>query len=109
MESHIPPHIDKLYAKKQTGNFSGDMISSSIQLVNAPIPTTLFKELQAIASEVNKDVSCLAGELLSIAIQEALDSVPENHLRQLESIIFASQQAYANNRMNDDVYDPGAT
>ena len=109
MESHIPPHIDKLYAEKQTSNFSCDMISSSVQLVNAPVPSKLFKELQAMASEVNKDVGCLAGELLSIAIQEALDSLPEDHLHQLESIMLTSQQASVNKTMNDAVYDPGAT
>ena len=109
MESHIPPHIDKLYAEKQAGNFSCDMTSSSVQLINAPIPSKLFKELQAMASEVNKDASCLAGELLGIAIQEALDSLPENNLRQLESIMLASQQASVNKTMNDAIYDPGAT
>lgn len=123
MESHIPPHIDKLYAEKHIRHshssprsepgsepiYSCDMTSSSVQLVNAPIPTDLFLELKAMASDINLDANCLAGELLSIAIQEALDSLAEEDRHHLKSIKVASQQAAANKRMEDQVYDAGAT
>lgn len=109
MESHIPPHIDKLYAEKQSNNFSCDVVSSSVQVINAPIPAKLYRELQAMSAAVNMDATCLAGELLTIAIEEAISSLPDEELNQLESLKLASQHEANSRRMEAQIYDAGAT
>ncbi len=86
MKSKITQLIEKLCADKHTGSTHCDVTSSSIKTVNTPIPTELFHELEAISSEYNRDIHCLAGDLLALALEEAIENIPREEKFHLEEV-----------------------
>ncbi len=83
MKSKISQHIEKLYTEKHSDNAHCDISSSRIQMVKTPIPTELFHELETLASEYNRDLQCLAGDFLTLALEEALASIPRKEKEHL--------------------------
>ncbi|ABV36568.1 hypothetical protein Ssed_1959 [Shewanella sediminis HAW-EB3] len=87
MKAKIQLLIEKLSAARDEGEPHCDISSSQIQSVTTPIPTTLYHGLEAIASEYNCDISCQAGDLLSIALEEAVEQIPvkqKDHMHELQ-------------------------
>ena len=109
MNGYVPSLVSKLYAEKDVHNPSCDVSSSAVKIINAPMPSALYLELQAMASIVHKDVNCLAGELLTVAVEEAMSSLTEDDLHHLHDVKTAEQKSVANSRMERQVYDAGAT
>ena len=78
MKNKIVQYIEKLYTEKLADSAHCDISSSRIQMVKTPIPTELFHELETMASEYQRDLQCLAGDLLTLALEEAMANIPKN-------------------------------
>lgn len=87
MKEKIQLFIEKLIAARDEGDPHCDISSSQVQSVTTPVPIGLYRELEAIASEYNCDINCLAGDLLSIALEEAVVLIPakqKDHMREFQ-------------------------
>lgn len=62
----------RLEAGRGNDYSSCDVSSSSVHPVSAPVQRDLYLELQSLAMVFNRDVQCLAGDLLNAAIQDLL-------------------------------------
>lgn len=83
MKNKIVQYIEKLSIKKHAENPYCDISSSRIQMVKVPIPTELFHELETIASEYQRDIQCLAGDFLTLALEEAIANIPKKEKERL--------------------------
>jgi len=83
MKSKIAQHIEKLCSERHAGNAHCDLTSSRVQTIKTPIPTALFHELETLASEYNRDLQCLAGDFLTLALEEAIAHIPEKEKEHL--------------------------
>lgn len=89
MKSRIIQLIEKLCSEKHADCPSCDITSSRVRMVNTPIPVELFHELEAISSEYNRELNCLAGDFLTLALKEAIEHIPreeKNHLGDVRHI-----------------------
>ncbi len=80
MQTQLEHFVDELCASPVPEAYSCDLNSSSIRAIKTPIPTALSRDLQALGAIFGRDPACLAGDLLSVAIQETIAHLPE-HLR----------------------------
>jgi len=78
MKSKIAKHIEELYTHKHSDNAHCDLTSSRVSMVKTPIPTELFRQLETLASEYNRDLQCLAGDFLTLALEEAMAHIPKS-------------------------------
>lgn len=110
MENQIRQLVNKLCAGKQTdAAMSCDSTSSAVHLVQAPIPEELYKQLQTMAAVYKKDANCIGGELLTIALKEALNQLPAEEHKLLDSVRVNSEQQYISRHMENLRYDAGAS
>ena len=86
MKNKIVQLIEKLCTEKHADNQHCDVSSSRVQLVNTPIPTELFHELETISSEYNRDLQCLAGDFLTLALEEAIEHIPKKEKMHLANV-----------------------
>jgi len=86
MKSRITQLIEKLCAEKHADSTHCDISSSQIHLINTPIPIGLFHELEAISLEYNRDINCLAGDFLSLALEEAIEHIPRKEKIHLDEV-----------------------
>lgn len=109
MSSLISEYMEQLCHEKDANTQSCDNRSSSVQVLNAPVPTELFDELQTLATVYNGDAHCIAGNLLSIALTEAFKSLPDDERAHLLNVRQAAEREAARKHMEDAKYDPGCT
>ena len=83
MKSKIAEHIEELYTHKHSNSAHCDLSSSRVCMVKTPIPTELFRELETLASEYNRDLQCLAGDFLTLALEEAIAHIPKSEKEHL--------------------------
>jgi len=86
MKSRLSQLSEKLYTEKKSGASSCDITSSKVHIMNTPIPTELFHELETISSEYNRDINCLAGDFLTLALEEMLEHMPQEERKRLHDI-----------------------
>jgi len=84
MESKITQLIEKLCAEKHAESAHCDVSSSRVHMVNTPISAELFHELETISSEYNRDINCLAGDFLTLALEEAIEHIPRKEKAHLD-------------------------
>lgn len=109
MSSKIDMLMTKLRAGDQTSELNCDTESSVVHLVHIPVPTDLFRELKAMSAVYEVDSNILAGELLTIALREALDVLPKDEQDRLKELREAYEQQ-VHLRQNEELrYDAGGT
>lgn len=72
-------HIRNLVTRLNTGaanEYSCDLHSSSVRTISGPIPVTLARDLEALAKLHQRDMSCLAGDLLAAALMDVISILP---------------------------------
>ncbi len=87
MKNKITLLIEKLCAEKHADTAHCDISSSQIHMVNTPLPVHLFHELETIATEYNRDVYCLAGDFLTLALEEAMEHIPKREKEHLDDVL----------------------
>ena len=109
MGTHLAARIAQWQHSPGPGSASCDLHSSSIRIIKAPIPVALKRELDALASVLGEDASCLAGELLADAIQDALARLPGPLAGQVAAS--KAEQARAREMAEEEMvrFDPGRT
>ena len=108
MESEISRYVGGLYADRKAHEYSCDLISSTVHQINAPIPVELYSDLQAMSRSFRRDINCLAGDLLSMAVKEAVDSLPKNEQHMLKKIQVALEKKEIKQHLDEQQYDAGA-
>ncbi len=86
MKTKITKLIEKLCAEKHADSAHCDISSSQIHIVNTPVPVELFHELETIAAEYNRDINCLAGDFLALALKEAIEHIPRKEKEHLDEV-----------------------
>jgi len=109
MSSQITTLMTKLRAGNQSPELNRDSESSVVHLVHIPVPTDLFHELKTMSAVYGVDSNSLAGELLTIALREALSSLPKDEQGRLKGVREAYEQE-EHLRQNEELrYDAGGT
>ncbi len=72
MTDSIAEYMRKFTKKSTPHELSFDMTSSAVHQISAPIPAELYKQLKAMAADYNYDANCVTGDLLGIALTQAL-------------------------------------
>jgi hypothetical protein len=109
MKSKITQLIEKLCAEKHADNAHCDVTSSSVHVVNVPIPTELFRELETISTEYKRDINCLAGDLLTLALEEAIEHIPSEEKKRLDEVGHEHELEEAKSREERSAFDAGGT
>jgi len=109
MESQISRYVGGLYADRHGHEYNCDLISSTVHQINAPISVALYADLHAMSRSFRRDINCLAGDLLSMAVKEAMESLPENERHMLEKIQIALEKKEIKQHLDEQQYDAGAT
>ena len=109
MKSKITQYIENLCAEKVAGSVHCDITSSKVQVVNAPIPANLYQELEIISLEYKRDLNCLAGDFLTLAIEEVIDHIPRDEKVHLDEVKRARQLKHTEMLKEQCVFDAGGT
>ncbi|MEH6472480.1 MAG: hypothetical protein V7752_14625 [Halopseudomonas sp.] len=109
MNSQISDYVSQLLASDESQAYSCDTVSSSVHLVNAPIPEALFHDLKALAAIYKRDANCIAGDMLTIALNQALSQLPQQAAENLKSVREAYDKDEAAKLIESSQYDAGGT
>jgi hypothetical protein len=109
MKNRIEQLMEKLDAGKSSGNRTCDLNSSQVHIVNVPVPTKLFLDLQAMATEFNRDADCLAADFLELALEEAEASMSEDQKHHLDDVVHNQEREQAEKLQQRCGYDAGGT
>lgn len=109
MKSKITQYIENLCSQKVADNVHCDITSSKIKLVSAPIPSNLYRELEIISSEYKRDLNCLAGDLLTLALEEVVEHIPTAEKTHLDEVKRARDSKRAETLREQCVFDAGGT
>ncbi len=109
MSNKINELISGLRAGGKTVEIEHDASSSLMHVVHVPIPTNLFSELKAMSAVFDVDSNDLAGELLAIALKEAIDAHPQDELERLREIREVYEKEQIKQSMDKAQYNSGGT
>ncbi len=109
MKTKITQLIEKLCDEKHAASAHCDVASSQVRLVNIPIPIHLFHELETISSEYNRDLNCLAGDFLTLALEEAIEHIPMQEKEYLHSVMHSHEHAQVESQKAHCNYDAGGS
>ena len=109
MNDPISEYIKKLTDKNTPHENSCDMISSSVHQISVPIPAELFKQLKAMSAEYKRDAECVAGELLTISLRQAMAALSIEDIEHLTDIRLAYQNHEMENQEEATGFDAGGT
>ena len=109
METQISQYVSQLLAVDGSKEYSCDMVSSSVHQVHAPIPRELFHELKALSAVYKRDSNCVAGDLLTIALKEALSDLPDDVKRHVDNARREYERDEVAQLMESVEYDAGGT
>ena len=109
MKTQITELVEKLRASGEDAGPHCDLSSSSVKSVKAPIPTELYDQLKTMGLIYQQDLNCIAGELLEVALKEALECLTDEELDQIETVRKAVAQEEAQRHMEEQRYDAGCT
>jgi len=109
MKSRITQYMERLCSEKYAENAHCDVTSSRVQVINTPIPTELFHELETISSEYKRDINCLAGDFLTMALQEAIAHIPKDEKIYLDNVRYQHDREAANLHTKQCEFNAGGT
>ncbi len=109
MNSRVVHLMDRLSSGAYHFDKSCDLHSSAIKLVNTPIPSQLFQELAAMSDVYRRDTDCLAGDLLTAAVEDALDHLSLGEKNHLDGMIRAQEFKDAERVKKNCEFDAGAS
>ncbi len=109
MKNQVSEYIRELISEDSSRSYSCDMTSSSVHQVHAPIPTDLFHELKALAAVYKRDANCVAGDLLTLALQDAMNALPAETRAHLQKVREAYEKEEVAHLMESVEYDAGGT
>ncbi|MEH6578684.1 MAG: hypothetical protein V7731_16600 [Amphritea sp.] len=109
MNSDITRLMDDLCDTSKPHEASCDIHSSSVQTVATPVPTDLYNDLETLATVYKRDASCIAGDLLTIALKEAFSGLSETEFKQLRETRKQAEQQDALRHMEEQRFDAGCT
>lgn len=109
MNTHIVEVVEKLRSSGESSGMHCDLSSSSVKNVKTPIPTELYDQLKTMELVYNKDMNCIAAELLEVALGEALQCFSEEELEQLETVRKAVEKEAVLRHLKEQRYDAGCT
>ena len=107
--NNITDLISTLRDKHKIHENTCDATSSLVHIIDAPVPVEQYRDLLIMSSEFNRDLSCLAGDLLAIAIREAFSSLSEEERSRLKEQEVALEKRKEVQEMEDCKYDAGGT
>ena len=85
------------------------MVSSAVHQISAPIPAELYKQLKAMAADYNYDANCVAGDLLSIALTQALACLSDEDAQHVVKVRNTYQQGEMQCHQEVTRFDAGGT
>ena len=109
METRITQLIEKLCAEKHADAQHCEMNSPNVHVVHTPIPVELYRQLETISSEYDRDVNCLAGDLLTLALEEAIEHIPSEENIRLGAIRHMQDVQAAESQRRRFEFDAGGT
>lgn len=109
MNTKIVEVVEKLRTSGENAGMHCDLSSSSVKNVKTPIPTELYDQLRTMELVYNKDMSCIAAELLEVAFREALECFTDEELDQLETVRKSVEKDEVLRHLEDQRYDAGCT
>ncbi len=109
MNTQISGYIKRLLTAEGSQNPHCDMTSSSVHPMHVPIPTDLHHQLKALAAAYHRDANCIAGDLLTIVLTEALSTLPEEVRNQLDKARKEYERDQSTKLMESVSYDAGGT
>lgn len=109
MESKITQFIAKLCETKHAESQFCDVASSKIHMVSMPVPVDMFHELECIASEYNRDLPCLASDILTLALEEVIEHIPRDEKIRLDKIRHDHEIEDAERLKKERMFDAGGT
>ena len=109
MKSRITELIETLYTQKHADNQHCDLTSSKVRMVNAPIPVELFNELEVMSSEYKRDLSCLAGDFLALALEEVIENMPLKEKKHLDDVRHDHELEFAEMQRKQNEFNVGGT
>ncbi len=107
MKTKITQLIEKLCEEKHAESVHCDIASSQVRLVEVPIPVHLFHELETISAEYNRDLNCLAGDFLKLALEEAIIHIPNQEKVHLDEVMNSREHEKVKSQKNHCNYDAG--
>lgn len=109
MKSKITQYIENLCSQKVADKVHCDITSSKVHIVNAPIPAKLYQELEIISSEYKRDLNCLAGDFLTLALEEVIEHIPREEKIHLDEVKTARELKRTETLSEQCVFDAGGT
>ncbi len=109
MNTDISRLMERLCDSQNPQPASCDIHSSSVKTVATPVPTDLYQDLQTLAVLYQRDASCIAGDLLTIALKAALSELPDEERRKIGEARKEAELQAALRHMEEQRYDAGCT
>lgn len=109
MNGQISSYMDRLRHDKDVSAASCDSRSSSVQVLKAPVPTNLYDKLNTLALIYHGDAQCIAGDLLTIALNEAFACMTDDERHHLNEVRERVEREAARRHMEEARFDPGCT
>ncbi len=109
MTNNITQLMNTLRSEATRSEVKHGSTSSLMHPVQVTIPTNLFKELKVMSSEYGIEYHDLAGELLTIALRDAVNVIPEDEHDRLREIRESFEKDQARQLMTKAQYNAGGT
>jgi len=109
MDTQIAQYVNQLLAVDGSASPHCDMVSSSVHQVHAPVPTELYHELKALAAVYQRDSNCVAGDLLTIALKETIEELPNDVKKHMHHLREEYEREHVTRTMESVEYDAGGT
>lgn len=109
MKTPVTEYVEKLCKEKHAEASHCDISSSRIHMVNTPIPTELYNQLEVMAEEYKRDINCLAGDFLTMALEEAFAHIPKQEQDYLDESMHMHQKAHFSYQQGHCSFDAGGS
>jgi len=109
MTNHITELMDTLRSKNEYAEIKHNPASSLMHTVHVTIPTNLFNEMKTMSAVYGVESNDLAGELLTIALKDAINALPEDEHERLREIRESYEKQQIQQSMARAQYNAGGT
>jgi len=109
MTHNITELMDTLRSENESVHIEHNPTSSLMHTVHVTIPTNLFNELKTMSAVYGVESNDLAGELLTIALRDAISAIPEGEHERLREIRESYEKEQIQQSMMKAQYSAGGT